>query len=147
MSAALEEGVVKERDRIFCENGKIQLAGHTIKDVHPYGWLTIPEVIKYSSNIAATKIASQMGNERFYRYIRGFGFGGRTGSVCRARFEGWCGPGKKWRPIDLATTGFGQSIGVTSLQLTAGMACLANGGEISQPTIVKQIVDGQRSAI
>ena len=51
--------------------------------------------------------------------------------------------GKKWRPIDLATTGFGQSIGVTSLQLTTGMACLANGGEIGQPIIVKQILDGQ----
>ncbi len=67
MSAALEEGTVKERDRIFCENGKIQLAGHTINDVHPYGWLTMPEVIKYSSNIAASKIALQLGSERFYK--------------------------------------------------------------------------------
>jgi cell division protein FtsI (penicillin-binding protein 3) len=143
VSAAMEEGVIKERDRIFCENGKIQLTGHTIKDVHPYGWLTIPEVIKYSSNIAATKIASQLGNERFYRYIRGFGFGARTGISLPGEVRGLVRPGKRWRPIDLAVTGFGQSIGVTSLQLTAATACLANGGEINQPTIVKQIVDGK----
>lgn len=143
MSGALEEGVVKERDRIFCENGKIHLHGHTINDVHPYGWLTIPEVIKYSSNIAASKIALQMGNERYYRYIRGFGFGARTGISLPGEVRGLVRPGKRWRPIDLATTGFGQSIGVTSLQLTTGMACLANGGEIGQPSIVKEIIDGQ----
>ncbi len=143
MSGALEEGLVKERDRIFCENGKLQVTGHVIKDVHPHGWLTIPEVIKYSSNIAASKIAMQLGNERYYRYIKGFGFGARTGITLPGEVRGLVRPGKKWRPIDLATTGFGQSIGVTALQLTNGMACLANGGEIGQPTIVKQIVDGE----
>lgn len=143
VSAALEEGTLKERDRIFCENGKTQLCGHTINDVHPYGWLSVPEVIKYSSNIGASKIALQLGNERFYRHIRGFGFGMRTGISLPGEVRGLVRSGKKWRPIDLATTGFGQSIGVTSLQLTRGMACLANGGEIGQPVIVKQIVDGQ----
>jgi len=97
-------------------------------------------VIKFSSNIAAAKIATQLGNERYYRYIRGFGFGGRTGIELPGEVRGLVRSGKKWRPIDLATTGFGQSIGVTALQLTTGMACLANGGEIGQPTVVKQMV-------
>lgn len=143
VSGALEEGVIKERDRIFCENGKLALAGHVIHDVHPYGWLTIPEVIKHSSNIAAAKIAMQLGNERYYRYVRGFGFGVRTGISLPGEVRGLVRSGKKWRPIELATTGFGQGIGVTPLQLTTGIACLANGGEIGQPTIVKEMVDGQ----
>lgn len=143
VSAALEEGLIKERDRIFCENGKIGLADHVIHDVHPYGWLTIPEVIKYSSNIAAAKIALLLGNERYYRYVRGFGFGVRTGVTLPGEVRGLLRPGKKWRPIELATTGFGQGIGVTALQLTTGIACLANGGEIGRPTMVKQIFDDQ----
>jgi len=101
-------------------------------------------VIKYSSNIAASKIALQLGNDRYYRYIRGFGFGSRTGISLPGEVRGLVRPGKRWRPIDLATTGFGQSIGVTSLQLTTGMACLAKGGEIGQPTIVKEIINGQQ---
>jgi len=118
MSAAMEEGVVKERDRVFCENGKCMLAGHTINDTHPYGWLTVPEVIKYSSNIAASKIALQLGGERYFRYIQAFGFGSLTGINLPGEVKGLVRNGKKWRPIDLATTGFGQSIGVTALQLT-----------------------------
>jgi len=89
-----EEGTVKERDRIYCESGKVQLCGHTINDVHPYGWLTMPEVIKYSSNIAAAKIALQLGTERYYRYIKSFGFGTRTGVMLPGEVRGLVRPGK-----------------------------------------------------
>ncbi len=141
VSAALEEGSVREKDRVFCENGKCVLAGHMVNDVHPYGWLTIPEVIKYSSNIAAGKLALQLGGERYHRHIKGFGFGSRTGVELPGEARGLVRSWKKWRPIDLATTGFGQSIGVTALQLTAGIGCIANGGEWKQSRVVLGIVD------
>lgn len=141
VSAALEEGVVKERDRVFCENGKCYIAGHTINDTHPYGWLTIPEVIKYSSNIGASKLALLMGNERYYRYMQSFGFGLPTGVCLPGEVKGLVRSYKKWRPIDLATSGFGQSMGVTSMQLTMAVACIANGGEYSPPLIVKELLD------
>ncbi len=143
VGAALEAGAVKERERIFCENGKCVLAGHTINDVHPYGWLTLPEVIKHSSNIAASKVALQLGAERYYRYIRLFGFGSMTGITLPGEVRGAVRPWKKWRPIDLATTGFGQSIGVTALQLTQAIACIANGGEYIYPRVVKDVVDSK----
>ncbi|GLI35994.1 penicillin-binding protein [Desulforhabdus amnigena] len=143
MSAALEEGIVRESDRLFCENGKAKIAGHMINDTHPYGWLTMPEVIKYSSNIGASKLALQLGNDRYYKYIKKFGFGSLTGIELPGEVKGLVRPGKRWRPIDLATTGFGQSIGVTALQLTAAIASIANGGEYIQPTIIKGIVDSQ----
>jgi cell division protein FtsI (penicillin-binding protein 3) len=143
VSAALEEGVIKERDRIFCENGKYRLAGHTINDVHPYGWLTIPEVIKHSSNIAASKLATQLGNEKYHRYIQGYGFGRLVGVGLPGETRGILRSWKKWRPIDLATTGFGQSLGVTALQLNAGIGCIARGGEFYQPIVAREIVDSQ----
>ena len=120
MSAAMEEGMVHERDRIYCEGGKCNLVGHTIKDVHPFGWLTMPEVIKFSSNIGAAKIALHVGGERYYRYIQGFGFGSLTDIQLPGEVKGLVRHFRRWRPIDLATTGFGQSIGVTSLQLSSG---------------------------
>lgn len=141
MSAALEEGVVKEKDRIFCENGKCWLAGHLINDTHSYGWLTIPEVIKYSSNIGASKVALQMGSERYHRYMQAFGFGLPTGICLPGEVKGLLRPYKRWRPIDLATSGFGQSMGVTTMQLTMAVSCIANGGEYAPPLIVKELLD------
>ncbi|MFZ2446770.1 MAG: penicillin-binding transpeptidase domain-containing protein [Syntrophobacteraceae bacterium] len=143
MSAALDQNLVSERDRIYCEAGKCKLAGHLIKDVHPYGWLTMPEVIKFSSNIAAAKIALHVGSERYARYIHGFGFGSLTGIQLPGEVKGLVRPHRKWRPIDVATTGFGQAIGVTSLQLTSAVSVIANGGEYSPPIIAREIVDGQ----
>lgn len=147
MSAALEEGIVKERDRVFCENGKCAMAGHVINDTHSYGWLTMQEVIKYSSNIGASKVALQLGGERYARYIQAFGFGQPTGINLPGEVKGLVRHTKKWRPIDLAATGFGQSIGVTALQLTQAIGCIANGGEYSTPLIAREILDSQGVAV
>ncbi|HBD07495.1 MAG TPA: penicillin-binding protein, partial [Syntrophobacteraceae bacterium] len=137
----VEEKLIGTTDRVFCENGKYRLANHTINDVHPYGWLTIPELIKYSSNIGATKIAVRFGQERYYRYIRGFGFGGKTGIDLPAEARGTVRHWKRWRPVDLAAAGFGQSVGVTALQLTAAVAAIANGGTWMQPVIANGFID------
>ena len=147
MSAALEENIVREKDRIFCENGKGPLAGHIINDTHPYGWLTASEVIKYSSNIGAGKLALQLGNERYNRYIRGFGFGADSGIALPGEVKGLVRPAKRWRPIDLATMGFGQGIAVTSMQLTTAIASIANGGEYAQPVIARDILDAQGESV
>lgn len=141
MSSAIQEGIFKVKDRVYCENGRCHLAGHTINDTHPYGWLSMQEVIKYSSNIGASKVALQMGNERYSRYIKAFGFGSPTGISLPGEVKGLLRSYKKWRPIDLATTGFGQSIGVTSLQLTMAVACIANGGEYAPPLLVKDLLN------
>ncbi len=147
MGAALEEKVVKPTDRIFCENGRARIAGHNIRDTHPYGWLTMAEVIKYSSNIASSKIALELGRERYAHYIRSFGFGGLTNVELPGEIRGLLRPEENWRPIDLATTGFGQSIGVTALQLTVGIAGIAAGGVIAEPILVKRYLDPDGNVI
>lgn len=147
MSGALDQGVVKERDRINCENGKFALARHIVNDVHPYGVLTMSEVIKYSSNIASAKIALQLGNQRFYRIIQGFGFGSPSGISLPGEAKGLVRNHKKWKPIDLAVTGFGQSIGVTALQLNTAIATIANGGNYIPPTIAQDILDSNGQVV
>jgi len=51
---------VSATDRFFCENGSYRYAGKVIHDTHRYGWLTAPEVVKFSSNIGITKINDRM---------------------------------------------------------------------------------------
>jgi cell division protein FtsI (penicillin-binding protein 3) len=143
MSAALDQNVVREHDTINCEGGRCMLEGHSIKDDHPHGWLTMQEVIKYSSNIGAAKIALRFGSERYARYIHEFGFGSLSGIDLPGEFKGLVRPQKSWKPIDLAVTGFGQSIGITSLQLTNAIAVIACGGEYGPPIIADAVLDAE----
>lgn len=137
-AAAMDRGVVKRQDLIYCENGRFQLANHTIHDVHPHGWLSVPDVLKFSSNIGASKVAMKLGAKTFYEYIRAFGFGDRTGIGLPGESGGLMRSWRKWQPIDLAASGFGQSVGVTALQLTAAMSVIANGGQWKRPVLLRR---------
>ncbi len=54
--------VVKESDKIFCENGSFAIADRTIREANRkrHGYLSVREVLKYSSNIGAAKIAQKL---------------------------------------------------------------------------------------
>lgn len=139
-AAALDQGIVRATDRIYCEDGLYRLAGHTIHDVHAHGWLSISDILKVSSNIGASKLAIQLGAEKFHRYIQLFGFGRRSGIGLAGEAPGLVRPWSDWQPIDLAASGFGQSIAVTALQLSCAVAVVANGGIRKRPTILKAVI-------
>jgi len=139
-SAAIEEGVVSPADRLFCENGAYRVGKWTINDAHPHGWLTFAEVIQYSSNIGATKVADRLGRERYFHYLEAFGFGARSGSELPGESPGIMRPVEEWARIDLAVHSFGQGVAVTPLQMVAGFGAIANGGVLMRPYVVKRIV-------
>ena len=139
-AAALEEHVTAPDRQYFCENGRFRFANRIIRDSHPHGLLTFAEVIQYSSNICTSKIAAQMGAPRWYRYLRAFGFGQRTGIDLPAEGGGILRPVESWALIDLATHSFGQGVAVTPLQMVTAVGAIANGGTLMQPHIVRRVV-------
>ncbi|MCD6170256.1 MAG: PASTA domain-containing protein [Candidatus Latescibacteria bacterium] len=139
ISAVLEEGLRNPTDLIFCENGKMKLAGGTIHDWHSYGWLTLKDVIKHSSNIGAIKIAQAVGEKRFYHYIRAFGFGTRTGIGLPGEAKGIVHHPSSWSKRSLATIAIGQEISATPLQLATAYCAIANGGYLMKPYVLKAI--------
>lgn len=140
-AAALDEGVVGSGDRVFCENGKLKIGKWTINDHHPYGLLTIPEVIQYSSNIGVSKIAEKLGRERYFGYLQRFGFGKPTAVDLPGEVGGIVRPVNRWAQIDLATTSFGQGISVTAMQMAAAYGAIANGGRLHQPYLLERAID------
>jgi len=72
VAAALEERIIKESDKFYCENGNYRVANRVIHEAQKkrHGYLGVPEILKYSSNIGAVKIAQKMGKEKFYNYIQ-----------------------------------------------------------------------------
>jgi cell division protein FtsI (penicillin-binding protein 3) len=139
-AAALEERVVAPTDLLFCENGRHPIGRWTIHDTHPHGWLTFAEVIQYSSNICASKVAERLGPERYFAYLRAFGFGARTGIELPGETPGILRPVETWARIDLATHSFGQGVSVTPLQMAVAFAAIANGGRLMRPFLVRRVI-------
>ena len=141
MAAALNEGIVKPTDRIFCENGKFRIGGRTIHDHKPHGSLTAAEVLKVSSNIGTAKLGKLLERERLYRYLADFGFGTPTGIDLPGEVGGLLRRPNQWFEIDLATISFGHGISVTPLQLATATVALANGGYLMFAPLVSKVVD------
>lgn len=141
MAAALEERTMRPSDSVFCERGRYRIGKWTIHDHHPYGLLSMPEVIQFSSNIGVSKIAAGLGKERYGRSLERFGFGRRTAVDLPGEVAGIVRPWSSWAPIDLATGSFGQGLSVTPIQLAAAYGALANGGVLHQPHLLRRAVD------
>lgn len=140
VSGALEEKVVSPADQVHCEFGSYRIGGRILHDVHPYGRISVAEVIAKSSNIGTAKIADKMGAEKLYRYMKRFGFGHKTGIDAPGEISGILKPTKQWSKPSLSTMAIGQEIGVTALQLAAAINALSNDGVWVKPRLVQAIL-------
>ena len=143
VAGALEEKIIKESDKFFCENGNYKVANRVIHEANKkrHGVLSVPDILKYSSNIGAAKIAQKMGKEKFYDYIESFGFGVKTGIDLPGESAGLVRPVKNWVPVDTAMIGFGQGVSVTAIQLIAAVSAIANNGVLMKPYVVRGFAD------
>lgn len=144
-TATLTEKLVRPDTVIFCENGYFNR--YKLKDSHPYGDLTVQEILIKSSNIGAAKLGIQLGDQKFYEYARGFGFGERTGVQLPGESNGKLQPPHLWSKISLSRLPMGHEVLVTPLQMTAAMAAIANDGWLMMPQIVHEVLDGEGNAI
>jgi cell division protein FtsI (penicillin-binding protein 3) len=146
-SGALEEKKSREDEKFFCENGSYRIASHVLHDHRSHGSLTFSEVIEQSSNIGTSKIAQKLGPAEFYRYIRLFGFGAKTGVDIPGEISGVTKNPRQWSKISIATMPMGQEIGVTVLQLACAFSVIANGGTLMKPYLVSEVRDKYGEAI
>lgn len=141
-SAALNEGKVTPQTIFHCENGKYFYGGgRVLRDVHPYGDLSMADVMVKSSNIGTVKMAAKITPDTFQSYIQAFGFGRPTGIDLPGEAAGYTRPPKEWSRTSPYNIPMGQEILVTPLQMVTAMAVIANGGELVQPYVISKIED------
>ena len=141
-SGALNDGLVTLADRFDCEHGAWSFAGRILHDSHPYGVLSVEEILFHSSNIGAAKIGvTKLGAARLYGYIRAFGFGHKTGIDLPGEVSGIAHPLAKWNPLSISRIPMGHEIAATPMQMMMAMNAIANGGHLMKPVIVKSVVD------
>jgi cell division protein FtsI (penicillin-binding protein 3) len=136
LAAALEERLTNPDEVIDCQMGSIELNGRTIHDHKPYGALTVAQVLANSSDVGAIKLALRLGEDRFDRYIRAFGFGSQTGIELPGETRGMTKPPNRWSKVSIGAISMGQEIGVSPLQLIAMASTIANDGVFVPPRIV-----------
>lgn len=140
-AAAMEEGLVLPETMMDCELGNWAVGSKVIHDDHEKGVISVTEVIKYSSNIGAAKLGFMLGADKTLHYLRDFGFGRSTGIGLPGEVSGTMRTAANIKPIELATTSFGQGVTASPIQLVAGVATLANGGMRMAPRIVDAVLD------
>jgi cell division protein FtsI (penicillin-binding protein 3) len=141
VATALEDHVIRPGDSFNCENGSYSYSGRTIHDTHHYGNLSVPDILKFSSNIGAAKIGSRLGSERLYAGLTGFGIGEKSDIDLPGEAGGTLRQQAKWYGIDLATISFGQGVTATALQIATAVSAVANGGNLMKPYLVDRITD------
>ncbi|MGA7302143.1 MAG: penicillin-binding protein [Candidatus Sulfotelmatobacter sp.] len=145
ISAALEEKLTNPDEIFDCQMGSIVYNGMRIRDSRPHGLLPVWGVLAESSDVGAIKIALRLGEDRFYKYIRAYGFGQQTGIELPGETRGLTKPVSRWSKVSIAAISMGQEIGISAVQLSALISTFANDGVWIAPRIVAGTLDPQTS--
>lgn len=139
-ATALEVGVAT-LDTEYVDPVRLERWGGRVNCWHAsgHGRQTFVEAVENSCNpVFAVLSADEIGPERFYNFIRAFGFGQKTGIDFPGEGIGSI-PTPKDRLLRWANVGFGQGISTTPIQLAAAIAAIANGGTLYRPYLVSEI--------
>jgi cell division protein FtsI (penicillin-binding protein 3) len=143
VAGALERGRVRPDEEIDCAGGETHLASRIFHDTHPYGLLSVADVLVKSSNIGMSRIGSRLSNAELFATIAAFGFGHVPGSGLPGEIGGLVHPVKRWSSYSNASLSIGQELAVTPLQMIAAHAALANGGTLISPKLVLRTLDSR----
>lgn len=147
VAALLGNRRVTMSDSVFAENGVYTWRGRTLRDVHGYGWLTVHDALRYSSNIALAKLSTKLERAEQYTRLRDFGFGSPTGVPYPSEASGTLRRPQGWSAYTQASLAIGYEVAVTPLQLAMAYAALANGGTLVEPRLLREVrEDGGMSA-
>ncbi|MCD4670206.1 MAG: penicillin-binding protein 2 [Actinomycetia bacterium] len=139
IASALENNTVG-KEQVFNLPPYIQVSDRVIREIFRTGNIqySTKEIIQHSSNIGAVVVALSMGDRLYWEGIKRFGFGERTGIELPGEENGIVHDYTTWPASTIGALAIGQSISVTPLQLLRAVCCIANGGYLVNPTIIKE---------
>ena len=142
-SAAIDGAGVQPTDIVDCQGGAMTMYGRTLHDdkTDHFGRVTVQYALEHSSDVGAAKMALKLGNQKFYDYIRAFGFGDRSGIELPSETRGLLRPAKKWEATSILSVAIGHEVGVTPVQLVSMVSAIANGGVYMPPHILLTSTD------
>jgi stage V sporulation protein D (sporulation-specific penicillin-binding protein) len=147
-AAAMEENLVSENTLFDCP-GYLKIGDRIIHDWRRsgFGQLTFAEGICQSSNVVFMKVGNMLGPDLFFKYFDAFGFTTKTGIDLPGESRSIYYTADQLKPVELATSSFGQSFTITPIQMITACAAVANGGYLVQPHVVDRILDSNGNIV
>jgi cell division protein FtsI/penicillin-binding protein 2 len=149
MSSALDAKVVTPQTKCNICGGPVSVSGydiHTWNDQY-FKNTNMIDIIQHSDNTGMVFVAQKLGLDRMINYLGKFGIGDTTGIDLQGEVSALLKPENQWYAVDLATTGFGQGISVTPIELLDAEAAIANGGVRMEPHVVKAVQNPDGSIV
>jgi stage V sporulation protein D (sporulation-specific penicillin-binding protein) len=147
---ALEEGVVNADTSTFNCTGSMQVGDRLIHchDWNGHGTQTFEQAIINSCNPAFMQIGAKVGAAKFWEYYQAFGYSELTGIDLPGESDDqFFTPDGSMGVVDLAVASFGQGFSITPIQMITAVSAVANGGNLVQPHVVKQIQDSNGNVV
>ncbi|MBT5895567.1 MAG: penicillin-binding protein 2, partial [Rhodospirillaceae bacterium] len=136
VAMALDSGATKLRGG-YDATKPIRVARFTIRDSHAKKrWLSVPEILIYSSNIGAAKMALDVGRDGQRKYLDRFGLLGRP--TLELPEVGTPIIPANWGDISTMTASYGHGLAVSPVQFASAFAAMVNGGVLMPATLVKR---------
>ena len=142
-SAAIDSAGVEPTDIVDCQNGAMTMFGRTMHDdkADHFGRVTVQYALEHSSDVGAVKMALKTGPNKFYDYMKSFGFGERSGVELPSETKGLLRAPKRWGSTSIMSMAIGQEVAVTPVQLVTMVSTIANGGVYMPPHVLLQSTD------
>ncbi len=137
---ALEEGLTSEHNYFYCPGYRI-INGVQINCARRsgHGSQSLEQGLMNSCNCVFMDLIARIGTKKFYSYLDEMGFTSSLGIDFPGETSAVLMPINSVTAPDLARMGFGQTIAITALQMTAGFNAVINGGNMLQPYLLKTI--------
>lgn len=142
IASALENKIAKPETKFYCEGGRMRVQNHWISEAEThekFEWLTVADILKFSSNVGTTKIAFALKYPKLRDTLDKLHIAQKTGIEIKGESKGILSykAKDKVRPLSLSNISFGQGVATTAIQMMRAYAAIANGGYLVKPTLLK----------
>ena len=141
IASLLDQNLCRLNEKLNLENGKYKYRNVNIRDTHPFKSLNVTEILEQSSNIGVAKLVQRIDDEKYFKYLRGFGFGNSTSLTLPGETAGRLRKPNEWSKVSKTYLSFGYEISVTPVQIAAGYCALVNGGVLYEPQLIQRQID------